>query len=72
VDLGALLAQLHSLGVRPVMVEGGAALINSFLSERLVDRLAGCIAPKILGSGIEAVGDLGSACPPRPTLKAAG
>ena len=59
VDLHALLAELHSLGVRSVMVEGGAALITSFLSERLVDRLAVCIAPKILGRGIEAVGDLG-------------
>jgi 5-amino-6-(5-phosphoribosylamino)uracil reductase/diaminohydroxyphosphoribosylaminopyrimidine deaminase/5-amino-6-(5-phosphoribosylamino)uracil reductase len=59
VDLGALLSELYSLGVRSVMVEGGAALITSFLSERLVERLAVCIAPKILGSGIEAVGDLG-------------
>ena len=59
VDLHALLAELHSLGVRSVMVEGGASLITSFLSERLVDRLAVCIAPKILGRGIEAVGDLG-------------
>jgi diaminohydroxyphosphoribosylaminopyrimidine deaminase / 5-amino-6-(5-phosphoribosylamino)uracil reductase len=59
VDLGALLAGLHSLGVHSVMVEGGAALITSFLCDRLVDRLAVCIAPKILGSGIEAVGDLG-------------
>jgi diaminohydroxyphosphoribosylaminopyrimidine deaminase / 5-amino-6-(5-phosphoribosylamino)uracil reductase len=59
VDLSALLSQLHSIGVRSVMVEGGAALITSFLRERLVDRLAVCIAPKILGSGIEAVGDLG-------------
>jgi diaminohydroxyphosphoribosylaminopyrimidine deaminase / 5-amino-6-(5-phosphoribosylamino)uracil reductase len=59
VDLDALLSGLHSLGVRSVMVEGGAALITSFLSERLVDRLAVCIAPKILGRGIEAVGDLG-------------
>jgi diaminohydroxyphosphoribosylaminopyrimidine deaminase/5-amino-6-(5-phosphoribosylamino)uracil reductase len=59
VDLGALLSGLHSLGVRSVMVEGGAALITSFLFDRLVDRLAVCIAPKILGSGIEAVGDLG-------------
>jgi diaminohydroxyphosphoribosylaminopyrimidine deaminase/5-amino-6-(5-phosphoribosylamino)uracil reductase len=59
VDLGALLSGLHSLGVRSVMVEGGAALITSFLCERLVDRLAVCIAPKILGRGIEAVGDLG-------------
>jgi diaminohydroxyphosphoribosylaminopyrimidine deaminase / 5-amino-6-(5-phosphoribosylamino)uracil reductase len=59
VDLVALLSGLHSLGVRSLMVEGGAALITSFLCERLVDRLAVCIAPKILGSGIEAVGDLG-------------
>ena len=59
VDLRALLSELHSLGVRSVMVEGGAALITSFLCERLVDRLAVCIAPKILGRGIEAVGDLG-------------
>jgi riboflavin biosynthesis pyrimidine reductase len=41
------------------MVEGGAALITAFFCERLVDRLAVCIAPKILGRGIEAVGDLG-------------
>jgi len=59
VDLRALLSELHALGVRSVMVEGGAALITSFFCERLVDRLAVCIAPKILGSGIEAVGDLG-------------
>jgi 5-amino-6-(5-phosphoribosylamino)uracil reductase/diaminohydroxyphosphoribosylaminopyrimidine deaminase/5-amino-6-(5-phosphoribosylamino)uracil reductase len=59
VDLGALLSGLYSLGVRSVMVEGGAALITSFLFERLVDRLAVCVAPKILGRGIEAVGDLG-------------
>jgi 5-amino-6-(5-phosphoribosylamino)uracil reductase/diaminohydroxyphosphoribosylaminopyrimidine deaminase/5-amino-6-(5-phosphoribosylamino)uracil reductase len=59
VNLGALLSGLHSLGVRSVMVEGGATLITSFLYERLVDRLAVCIAPKILGRGIEAVGDLG-------------
>jgi diaminohydroxyphosphoribosylaminopyrimidine deaminase/5-amino-6-(5-phosphoribosylamino)uracil reductase len=42
-----------------VMVEGGATLITSFLCDQLVDRLVVCIAPKILGSGIEAVGDLG-------------
>jgi diaminohydroxyphosphoribosylaminopyrimidine deaminase/5-amino-6-(5-phosphoribosylamino)uracil reductase len=59
VDLRALLSELYSLGVRSVMVEGGAALITAFLCERLVDRLAVCIAPKILGRGIEAVGDLG-------------
>ena len=59
VDLNALLLELHEMGVRTLMVEGGAALITSFLCERLVDRLAVCVAPKILGRGIEAVGDLG-------------
>ena len=59
VDLGALLSELHSMGVRSVMVEGGATLITALLWARLVDRLAVCIAPKILGRGIEAVGDLG-------------
>jgi 5-amino-6-(5-phosphoribosylamino)uracil reductase/diaminohydroxyphosphoribosylaminopyrimidine deaminase/5-amino-6-(5-phosphoribosylamino)uracil reductase len=59
VDLGALLSELDARGVESVLVEGGAALITSFLCNRLVDRLAVCIAPKILGSGIEAIGDLG-------------
>jgi 5-amino-6-(5-phosphoribosylamino)uracil reductase/diaminohydroxyphosphoribosylaminopyrimidine deaminase/5-amino-6-(5-phosphoribosylamino)uracil reductase len=59
VDLSALLVELRAWDVSSVMVEGGAALITSFFCDRLVDRLAVCIAPKILGSGIEAVGDLG-------------
>lgn len=59
VDLPALMCELHGMGVASVMVEGGAALITSLLRERLVDRLAVCIAPKILGRGIEAIGDLG-------------
>lgn len=59
VDLEAMLFELAAMGVRSVMVEGGAGLITALLRGRLVDRLAVCIAPKILGSGIEAVGDLG-------------
>jgi riboflavin-specific deaminase-like protein len=59
VDLNALLSELLSLGIGSVMVEGGAALITSLLCKQLVDRLVVCIAPKILGRGIEAVGDLG-------------
>ncbi len=59
VDLGAILGRLGGHGVRSVMVEGGAALITALLRERFVDRLAVCVAPKILGAGIEAVGDLG-------------
>lgn len=59
VDLRRLLAELERLGIASAMVEGGATLITSLLKERLVDRVAVCIAPKILGLGIEAVGDLG-------------
>jgi GTP cyclohydrolase II len=40
------------------MVEGGARLITSLLRAHLVDRLVLCVAPIILGSGLEGVGDL--------------
>jgi 5-amino-6-(5-phosphoribosylamino)uracil reductase/diaminohydroxyphosphoribosylaminopyrimidine deaminase/5-amino-6-(5-phosphoribosylamino)uracil reductase len=59
VDLVALLAALHRRGVGSVLVEGGAGMITALLQARLADRLVVCIAPKILGAGIEAVGDLG-------------
>lgn len=58
VDLAALLAALHENGIGSVMVEGGATLITALLRERLVDRLAVCVAPKLLGTGMD-VGDLG-------------
>jgi len=61
VDLAALLDELGRRGVRSVMVEGGAGMITSFLREELVDRVVVTIAPKILGQGIDAVGDLGIA-----------
>jgi diaminohydroxyphosphoribosylaminopyrimidine deaminase / 5-amino-6-(5-phosphoribosylamino)uracil reductase len=59
VDLFALLAALHRRGVGSVLVEGGARVITALLLARLADRLVVCVAPKILGAGIEAVGDLG-------------
>lgn len=59
VDLVALLAALGARGVTSVLVEGGARVITALLQARLVDRLAICIAPKILGTGVEAIGDLG-------------
>lgn len=59
VDLAKLLAALAERSVGSLMVEGGAALITSLLRARLVDRLAVCIAPLVLGAGIEGVGDLG-------------
>jgi 5-amino-6-(5-phosphoribosylamino)uracil reductase/diaminohydroxyphosphoribosylaminopyrimidine deaminase/5-amino-6-(5-phosphoribosylamino)uracil reductase len=59
VDLETLIRALGGMGVASAVVEGGAGLITGFLRARLVDRLAVCIAPRVLGSGIEAVGDLG-------------
>lgn len=58
VDLRLLLERLRGLGMRSVLVEGGRGIITSILRGRLVDRLIVCIAPKVLGQGIEAVGDL--------------
>jgi len=59
VDLVALFSALAQRGIASVMVEGGATMITALLRARLVDRLAVCIAPKVLGAGIDAVGELG-------------
>jgi GTP cyclohydrolase II len=62
VDLTALLERLGALGVRSVMVEGGARIITSFLAERLVDHIVLTVAPKLVG-GIRAVRRLTHADP---------
>ena len=59
VDLIALLAALHARSVGSVLVEGGAQMITALLQAQLVDQMVVCVAPKILGAGIEVVGDLG-------------
>jgi riboflavin-specific deaminase-like protein len=59
VDLGAALETLLRDGIRSVLVEGGARVITSFLSLGLADRLVVGIAPRVLGTGTEAVRDLG-------------
>jgi GTP cyclohydrolase II len=58
VDLHALLARLRMDGIRSLLIEGGRAVITAALRDRLVDRLTVCIAPKVLGEGIAAIGDL--------------
>ena len=59
VDLHALLGALRDRGIESIMVEGGARLITALLRQQLVNRVAVCVAPKILGAGLDAVGDLG-------------
>ncbi|MBN2282888.1 MAG: bifunctional diaminohydroxyphosphoribosylaminopyrimidine deaminase/5-amino-6-(5-phosphoribosylamino)uracil reductase RibD [Deltaproteobacteria bacterium] len=55
-----LLMELGSRSISSLLVEGGSKVITSFLKEHLADRLVIITAPKILGAGIEAVGDLDS------------
>ena len=63
VDLVALLAAPHEWGVGSVLAEEGAKMITALLRARVVghpvDRMVVCLASKLLGTGIEAVGDLG-------------
>jgi diaminohydroxyphosphoribosylaminopyrimidine deaminase/5-amino-6-(5-phosphoribosylamino)uracil reductase len=58
IDLARLLEELGRRGIASVLVEGGRGIITSLLRARAVDRLVAVIAPKIVGQGIEAVGDL--------------
>jgi riboflavin-specific deaminase-like protein len=60
VDLADGLDRLLRLGIRSLLVEGGGRVITSMLRGRLVDRVVVAVAPILLGSGTEAVGDLGT------------
>ena len=71
VDLPALLSLLGGERVGSVMVEGGARVITSFLSERLVDHLVLTVAPVVLG-GIRAVKPMEGAYPEFPRLENTG
>jgi GTP cyclohydrolase II len=64
VDLSTLLERLAELGINRLMVEGGAGIITSFLSERLVDHLVLTVAPVIIG-GLHGVKGLEQCDPKR-------
>jgi len=59
VDLKDLLEEMGRRDISSVLVEGGAKTITSFLRQRLADRVIAIIAPKVMGKGVEAVGELG-------------
>ncbi len=59
VPLPELLKKIGRDNKSAVMVEGGAKIFTSFIKENLSDRIVFYIALKILGSGKEAIGDLG-------------
>lgn len=59
IDIVRLLDELGYRGIASVLVEGGKGIITSLLAARVVDRLIVVIAPKIIGQGTEAIGNLG-------------
>ncbi|NQU36064.1 MAG: bifunctional diaminohydroxyphosphoribosylaminopyrimidine deaminase/5-amino-6-(5-phosphoribosylamino)uracil reductase RibD, partial [Actinobacteria bacterium] len=53
------LSELFDEGIRHVLVEGGPTVATAFIASGYVDRLLWFTAPKLLGRGQVAVGDLG-------------
>jgi GTP cyclohydrolase II len=60
VDLGAALRILRREGTETLLVEGGSQVITSLLAAGCVDRLIVSLAPMVMGTGIQGVGDLGT------------
>jgi GTP cyclohydrolase II len=54
-----VLRLLRSLGIASLLVEGGGRVITSMLRAGAVDRVVVSLSPRIIGSGVEAVGPLG-------------
>lgn len=59
VDIEALLVKLAGEGKISVLVEGGREVLTSFLRRGTCDRIVVLLAPKLLGEGTDALGDLG-------------
>lgn len=58
VDLKDLFRKLAQRNISSVLVEGGSQIITSVLKDNLAQRIVVVIAPKIIGAGTQAVGDL--------------
>ena len=63
VDMKALLKRLAKSGIASMLIEGGKEVFTSILNVREIDRLIIFLAPKLFGSGIDAIGDLGIRSP---------
>jgi diaminohydroxyphosphoribosylaminopyrimidine deaminase/5-amino-6-(5-phosphoribosylamino)uracil reductase len=59
INLNDLLLKVGKMGMMTLLVEGGSRVLTSFLRQRLADKIIVCVAPMIIGEGIEAIGDLG-------------
>lgn len=61
VALDRALAALAGAGVTSVLVEGGSGLNTELIRLGLFDKLVVVVAPIVIGSGVDAVGNLGNA-----------
>ena len=59
VDMNELMKQLGAMEIMSIIIEGGAEVNSSAIKEGIVDKLLIFTAPKIIGKGKEAIGDLG-------------
>ena len=59
VDLQDLMKQLGKHEITSVMIEGGSELNSSAIKDRVVDKILIFTAPKIIGNGLGAIGNLG-------------
>ncbi len=59
VDMKSLMRTLASMGIMNLLVEGGAEVNSTILKEKLVDKMIIFTAPKIIGMGKGAIGNLG-------------
>ncbi len=58
INLHDFLTQAYQFGIKSMLIEGGATLATSFLKENLIDKCYFITAPKLLGNGLNGIGDL--------------
>jgi diaminohydroxyphosphoribosylaminopyrimidine deaminase/5-amino-6-(5-phosphoribosylamino)uracil reductase len=58
-DLNLIMASLTKMKIFSVLVEGGGEVFTSFIKNRIFDKISFFIAPMMIGSGIQSIGNLG-------------
>ncbi len=58
ISLDHVFSELYNLKIYSVMVEGGSGLVTQIIKKNLFDEMISFIAPKIIGNGINVIGDL--------------
>lgn len=59
VDLLEFLKRAGDNRITSILVEGGQKILTSFVNHKLADKIYCFVAPKIIGKGLEALGEMG-------------